>query len=232
MSQPPEHLPRSDDAAAYVLGALDESEAADFRAHADTCAICTAELERLRTTAAVLPLALPRLEAPRRLRRHVLAGARAERPVRAPAPARTPLRHTRFQLAGAGGLAAGLAIGALVIAPSSPSTSVIRASVASASVWHTARRPVAWLKRSGDRAELVVEHLPQAGSGKVYELWIERSGKPEQTDALFEPTSSGRADASVPGGVAGASAVLVTAEPRGGSRVPSMAPLITASLQD
>jgi hypothetical protein len=232
MSQPPEHLPRSDDAAAYVLGALDESEAADFRAHADTCAICTAELERLRTTAAVLPLALPRLQAPRRLRRHVLAGARAERQAGARAPARTLFRHTRFQLAGAGGLAAGLAIGALVIAPSSPGTSVIRASVASASVWHTARRPVAWLKRSGDRAELVVEHLPQAGSGRVYELWIERSGKPEPTDALFEPTSSGRADASVPGGVAGASAVLVTAEPRGGSKVPSMAPLIAASLQD
>ena len=232
MSQPSEHLPRSDDAAAYVLGALDESEAAEFRAHADECAVCAVELERLRTTAAVLPLALPRLEAPRRLRRRVLAGARAEQAGRVRAPRRALRHHTRFQLAGAGGLAAGLAIGALVLAPSNPGTSVIRASVASASAWHTARRPVAWLKRSGDRAELVVEHLPQAGAGKVYELWIERSGRPEPTDALFEPTSSGRADANVPGGVAGASAVLVTAEPRGGSKVPSMAPLIAASLQD
>jgi hypothetical protein len=232
MSQRPEHLPRSDDAAAYVLGALDEAEAAEFLEHTEDCAICASELERLRATAAVLPLAAPQLEAPRRLRRRVLAAARDTQPARATARRGPHRRRIQFQFAGAGGLAVGLAVGALVLAPGNPSTSVIRASVASASAWHSAGRPVAWLKRSGDRAELVVEHLPQAGAGEVYELWIERRGKPEPTDALFEATSSGRADANVPGGVAGASAVLVTVEPRGGTKVPTMAPLIDASLQD
>jgi hypothetical protein len=230
MSQSADHLARSDDAAAYVLGALDEAEAAEFLAHADACAICASELERLRATAAVLPLAAPQLEASRRLRRRVLAAARDTQPSRATAR-RRPQRRIQFQFAGAGGLAVGLAVGALVLAPGSQSTSVIRASVASASAWHSAGRPVAWLKRSGDHAVLVVEHLPQAGAGKVYELWIERRGRPVPTDALFEPNNSGRADADVPGGVAGASAVLVTAEPRGGTQVPTMAPLIDASLQ-
>jgi hypothetical protein len=230
MSQPSQHLPRSDDAAAYALGALDELEAAEFRAHLDSCAICAVELEHLRAAAAFLPLAAPQLELPRRLRRRVLAGARDEHQARSTARRRLLRFGGRLELAGVGGLALALLIGVLVLIPSHSSTSVIQANVASAAAWHSTTRPVAWLKRSGDRAELVVEHLPQTSAGEVYELWIEKRGKPRPTDALFEPNSSGHADANVPGGVAGATAVLVTAEPRGGSKVPTMAPLIDASL--
>jgi hypothetical protein len=103
--------------------------------------------------------------------------------------------------------------------------------VASAATWSSNVQPVAWLRRSGDSAELVVAHMPQAPAGKVYELWIERAGRPRATDALFEPNSAGQAVAIVPGGVAGASAILVTAERRGGSQVPTMSPLIDAALQ-
>jgi hypothetical protein len=232
VSEPTEHLPRSDDAAAYLLGALEEHEAAEFRAHADSCAVCTAELRRLGRAAVLLPLAAPPLEPPARLRRRVVAAARAERGSHA-APAGATWRRAgrRFELAGAVGLAAGLAIGALVLGSAGQGTTVIPASVASVSFWHSNTRPVAWLKRTGEHAELVVEHLPQAPHGMLYELWIERRGTSEPTDALFEPTSSGWADAVVPGGVAGASAVLVTAEPRGGTKVPTMAPLIDANLQ-
>lgn len=233
MSRPSDHSPRSDDAAAYLLGALDGEEAAEFRAHADSCSVCAAELERLGAPAAMLALAAPQLDAPARLRRRVISAARADRPAPAQELRRQPRAWPRrFELVGAGGLAVGLAIGAFIIGSASPATTVIRARVAGVSFWHGARQPVAWLKRSGNRAELVVEHLPQAPYGKVYEIWIERHGKPEPTDALFQPTSSGRADANVPGGVAGAAAVLVTAEPRGGTKVPTMAPLIDAVLRD
>jgi anti-sigma-K factor RskA len=233
MTRSSEHAPRSDDAAAYLLGALDAEEAAEFRAHSDSCAVCTAELERLGAPAAMLALAAPQLDAPARLRRRVVSAARAERR----APAREPRRQPRawarrLELVGAGGLAVGLAIGAFVIGAASPGTTVIRARVASVSFWRGAMRPVAWLERSGSHAELVVDHLPQAPYGKVYEIWIERGGKPRPTDALFQPTSSGHADANVPGGVAGAAAVLVTAEPRGGTKAPTMAPLIDAVLRD
>lgn len=233
MTVPADHSARSDDAAAYVLGALEGHEAAEFSAHVKSCPLCAAEVERLSAAAAVLPLAAPQLTAPAQLKRRVLTDATRERRARRQAGGYRPRRlRMRFELIGAGGLAAGLAIGALLLAPGGPGTSVIRAKVAGTSAWHSTLRPVAWVDRSGNDAELVVDDLPEAPAGKVYELWIERAGKPHPTDALFEPTSGGHAEAGVPGGVRGATAILVTAEPRGGSSVPTMSPLIDASLQD
>ncbi len=233
MSESAEHLLHREDAAAYVLGALEEQEAAAFRAHADACPVCGAEVARLHEAAAVLTVAAPRIDAPRSLKRRVLASAREDQRSRA-TPARPGRRRLvpRLELAGAVALVAGLAIGALLIRSSGGGTTIIRARVAGVSFWHTAKPPVAYLRRSGNRAELVIDHLPQAPLGDVYELWIERGGKPHPTDALFSPTRFGHADANVPGGVAGASAVLVTAEPRGGTTAPTMAPLIAAVLSD
>ena len=102
--------------------------------------------------------------------------------------------------------------------------------MASASVWHATTVPVALLERDGEHGQLVVKHLPQTASGKVYEIWIERHDVLAPTDALFEPTSNGDATVDVPGSLRGAQAVLVTAERSGGASVPSMAPLITATL--
>jgi anti-sigma-K factor RskA len=229
MSETADHPPRSDDAAAYVLGALDGHEASEFRAHIASCESCAEEVGRFAAAAAMLPLAAPQIKAPAKLRRRVIGEARREQRAGAQSRGWRPAR--RFELVGAGALAVGLALGALLLAPGTPGTTVIRAQVAAVSVWHTRTRPVAWLDRSGSDATLVVEDLPQAPAGKVYELWVERGGRPRPTDALFEPTSGGRAEAVVPGGVAGASAVLVTAERRGGAEVPTMAPLIHASLQ-
>jgi hypothetical protein len=127
-------------------------------------------------------------------------------------------------------LAIGVLLGVLVLAPGRGPTSVIRASVASAAAWHATSRPVALLDRYGDRGQLEVTNLPAAGAGKVYELWIERDDVAQPTDVLFEPTSSGQAAVDVPGELNGASAVLVTAEPLGGAKVPSTAPLIDARL--
>ena len=71
---------------------------------------------------------------------------------------------------------------------------------------------------------------PAAPRGKIYEVWVERAGKPLPTDALFDATSAGTATVAVPGSLRGASAVLVTAERLGGARAPTMAPLIAAPL--
>ena len=59
MNRVGEHEPRSDDAAAYALGALTESDAAEFLAHVECCRECAAELERFTGTASVLALAAP-----------------------------------------------------------------------------------------------------------------------------------------------------------------------------
>jgi anti-sigma-K factor RskA len=232
MSEHDEHLAFSDDAAAYVLGALEPHEATRFRVHVESCASCAAELERLGWTAAVLPLAAAQLQVPKRLRRRVLRAA-ADDARRAPQPVRGV--RSGWWLArpwptGVAALVVGTVLGALVLAPGRGPTSVIRASVASAAAWHARSRPVALLERYGDRGQLQVTNLPSAGAGKIYELWIERDDIAQPTNVLFEPTSSGQAAVDVPGELNGASAVLVTAEPLGGAKVPSMAPLIDARL--
>ena len=70
--------------------------------------------------------------------------------------------------------------------------------------------------------------MPQAGAGRVYEVWTKRAGAPAPTDALFTVTGGGKATVAVPGGVSGVKEILVTSEPLGGSRVPTRTPVIVA----
>ena len=86
------------------------------------------------------------------------------------------------------------------------------------------------MRLSGGHAQLTLAHMPQSGPGRVYEVWIERTGAPAPTDTLFTVTSSGSATVGVPGSVAGVKEVLVTSEPLGGSRVPTTAPVVVAKL--
>jgi hypothetical protein len=60
-------------------------------------------------------------------------------------------------------------------------------------------------------------------------VWVERDGKP-QPSSLFVPRRDHSADAAVPGQLNGADAVLVTKEPRGGSKHPTSAPLLSVKL--
>jgi len=226
-----------DDCAAYALGALGEDEAASLRAHLETCEECRHELERLAGVTEALGRGVPPLVAPPQLRARVLDAVAAqarERPDAA-APARTARRRTprlRFQIAAAAALALalGLLVGALALGSSGSSTRVVAAIVAPAQRWGASRAPVAQLRVTGTNAELIVSRMPPAPTGKVYEVWVERGDHADPTDALFDPTAAGRATVAVPSSLHGARAVLVTAERSGGSRVPTMKPLITAAL--
>jgi hypothetical protein len=86
------------------------------------------------------------------------------------------------------------------------------------------------VRLSGGHAFLSISGMPQAPPGRVYELWVKRAGAPEATTALFTVTSRGDATVGVPGSVSGVKALLVTAEPRGGSLAPTRAPVIIANL--
>jgi hypothetical protein len=239
MSARDEHGRFSEDLAAYALGALEESEVGALRSHAEGCVVCRDELAAHGRAVVALGLGVPQLTAPGALRRRVVDGVAADVPTSravpwAAASQRGVLGRSRSWSVVAGAsasLALGVALGALVLAPAPASTSTVRASVASLRAWPGATTaPDAVLERSGSQAELRVTHLPSAGAGKVYELWIERGGRAHATDALFDATSGGNATVAVPGDLDGASAVLVTAEPHGGTQKPTMAPLITAVL--
>jgi hypothetical protein len=233
-------------AAPYVLGALTEPEHEAFRRHLDSCAVCREEVAALQVVASALPAAAPQLSAPPELKRRVMASvhedlardsAEARQPALRPARARSAAASARARpalawprwralLAPAGALAAvAAAVVAIVVLSSGGGggARLIRAEV-------TVPRASASLRVSAGHAQLDVSGMPQTPAARVYEVWVKRSGAPQPTDALFTVTAAGNATVDVPGGVQGVKVVMVTSEPRGGSKVPTSAPVIVAHL--
>jgi hypothetical protein len=214
-----EHL---DDAAAYVLYSLSESEAQAFGEHLRGCAECSQEV-----------IGLTRVEAPRELGSRIMAavypeaelfGALGEQADR-PTPARRRGRGLLPALAAAFALGIGLLVGALAInAPSDEAAEVIHAVVVAPGSHATAN-----LRKVGGHVQLIVEGLPAPPKGRIYEVWLEHGAQePQPTDVLFSVTSNGHGTAAVPGGLQGISHVLVTDEPLGGSLKPTRKPIIVA----
>jgi anti-sigma-K factor RskA len=224
------------DAAAYVLGALEDSER--YREHLAGCASCRAEVVELQPIVDLLgETAEPRV-APRALQARIMssvrseaellhaAGARADEP---PAARRRGiLSRPLWQPAAGAALAAAVAV-ALVLAlsggPGSPVRShraVLTSSVAGARVV---------LVERGSRGELVLRGMRQPPRGQIFEMWLKRGagGAPQATDALFGVTRTGDATVNVPGGLHGVTEILVTHEPVGGSLHPTSAPLLHVS---
>jgi anti-sigma factor RsiW len=240
-----------EDAAAYVLGALTDEEHGRFTVHLEGCGACREEVARLQVAADALPLAAPQLPAPPELRQRVMlavgggagerdtgeapearfmpadaAEPRVGRPRRARASWGARRSPRRWSLGATGALAAAaivLALIALVGSGGGASSRVVRAQV-------LAHGATASLRVSGSRAELLVNGMPQVPARRTYQVWVERGGAPQPTDALFSVSGSGGATVAVPGGIAGVKAVLVTAEPLGGSRTPTLPVLIDARL--
>jgi anti-sigma-K factor RskA len=74
-----------------------------------------------------------------------------------------------------------------------------------------------------------MSNLPALPADDVYEVWVERDGA-FQPSSLFVPRRDRTAEAAVPEELDDADAVLVTREPRGGSRQPTSPPLLRADL--
>lgn len=209
------------DAAAYALGALEDHEAEAFAAHLETCEACREELAGFTAVTGQLALAVPQYPAPARVRQAVLEEIRPPR-------RRSPRGRwaTRPTLAFASVAAA--AIIALVLVLTLPSGHQSTRTVV-ASVRGAGR---AELKLGGGRAELVVHGISQLPMGRIYEVWLVRRGvaAPQPTTALFGVTTAGDGVVAVPGNLHSVTAVLVTNEPAGGTKVPTTAPVIDARL--
>jgi anti-sigma-K factor RskA len=225
---------RPEDAAAYALGALEEQEALDFAEHLPTCAGCREELAAMQPVVDVLPSAVAQRSAPSELRGRILSTVRSEAELRGASsrggasadPVRRRSREWRPWRVAAAGLAVAAVSAAVALAFAQDGTVVNRAIRAHASV--PGARAV--LHLDGERGQLRIAGLPQAPRGHVYEVWVERAGSPRPTDALFTVSSSGRAAVGVPGSLSGATAVMVTSEPLGGSQRPTTLPVIVARL--
>jgi anti-sigma-K factor RskA len=225
-----------ENAAPYVLGALEEHEHADFREHLESCAVCREEVAALQVVTGALPAAVEQRSAPAELKQRVMASIEEDlrsEPARKPARvrhgfSRTPaLAWLRWRpLLAPGALVAAAIVLAVVALSSGGSGST------TTRVFH-AQAPAGAdvsLRVSDGHAQLDIAGMPQTPPQHVYEVWIQRAGAVHPTDALFTVTKRGDATVGVPGSVDGVTAIMVTAEPLGGTKVPTSAPVIVANL--
>jgi anti-sigma-K factor RskA len=222
------------DAPAYVLRALEDHELDAFRPHLARCVVCGDECGTLQAVADALAMAAPQLPTPRRLRRRVLRDGGADGTDAYARPRRTRIALSdRYAPAPRPGFAVATAVIAVVglgglglsqAGRARTTTRTVEASVVG-SDGH------ARLTLAADRAELLVRDLPAPPAGKLYQVWLRRGDRPPaSTGSLFSVTAAGAGSADVPGDLHGVSQVMVTAEPAGGSAVPTAAPVIVAQL--
>jgi anti-sigma factor RsiW len=222
------------DAAPYVLGALDEPES--YREHLATCATCQAEVAKLQPVVDTLGTTVPEALASEALRERVLATVRSEaellraaghRADEPPKPARG-WRSRRGPWLTAWVLTAACVALVVAIALNVGSSTTERVTPAQVAASFPGAR--ASLRQVGSRAELVVSGIPQPAPGRIYEVWLNRAGSPQPTDALFGVTSRGSGSVNVPGKLQGVKEVVVTSEPLGGSAHPTSAPVIRVTV--
>lgn len=230
---------RRDDLAAYSLGALDERESALLEHHLESCEHCRERLHWLAPAVDLLPGSVEQRTPPPALRENLMATVRAEAD---PGPAAAPSarRESRSWLDGLRGLMLRPAVGMAVLivlvvgigvgyAIHGSGTSEVTPQLSKAEPLNSAVPVSATLERTGDSATLHVHELPAISTDEVYEVWVQRAGVMEPR-STFVLSTDGTAEAAVPGPLAGGEAVLVTREPRGGSRQPTTKPLLTAPL--
>jgi anti-sigma-K factor RskA len=220
-----------DDLAAYALGALEGREAADFRRHLGDCDACRQQLRWFEPAVDLLPRSVRQREPPARLRKQLMDTVRAESRQAARAdPARRRRRdwgallwRPATAVAATTLLAVGAVAGYLIHQPADNS-SVIAANPTSGSSAASGA-----LERQDGTAILHVEGMPALARNQVYEVWVKRGGRLAPA-SLFVLRRNHSGDAAIPGPLQGADAVLVTREPRGGSRQPTSRPLLQANL--
>jgi anti-sigma factor RsiW len=246
MSERCQHV---DTVAAYLLGALSDTERRDFERHLSDCARCREDVAELRVVSDVLPLAVPPVPPPMALRDRLMETVRAEADVLSaagvaadkPAPARRrgfalpfgrPLAVAGAALALLLGVALGFGIGTATNDEQTKTQTVVQVRTVQATVTPaTAPRGTAVIVVRNGVATLRVRGLPAPPPGKVYEVWLLRRGAaaPSPTDALFSVSTQGSGRVALPS-VRGVEQVLVTAEPDGGSQAPTSQPFISATL--
>jgi anti-sigma-K factor RskA len=226
-----DHASHRDDVGAYLLGALTDPERDAFERHLAGCPECRDEVERLQPAAASLPRSVEQVEPPPGLKTSLMEVVEREARERAGTPARRRRRVSLPRLAFPRPLLAAvtLALGLLVgvwVADEDPRTEV--ASVDEQRVpGATARLQIEGDGENG--AILRVQGMPSLEPGRVYQAWIQRDG-PIVPQPTFEVGPGGGGAVAIPDDVSDADAVMVTREPRGGSRAPSERPLLVVPL--
>ena len=215
------------DAAAYVLGALDQAEAEAFCRHLEECAVCGDDVDALGGVAHALPMSAPQFPPPPRARRRLMRAVREE--PKAAARRQGPSRAGHWMSRPAAALASAAVVAAAVIGVVELSGGGTASRLIQARV--TGFSGAAELRLAGGRGELIVSHLSPPPPGHVYEVWLKSpTGLTQPASVLFSVGSSGEADVGLPENLSAVSQVMVTPEPDGGSPAPTHRAVIVADL--
>jgi anti-sigma-K factor RskA len=221
--------------AAYLLGSLEAEETEALEGHLDACQRCRDELRWLQPAIDMIGESVPQLEPPPGLRARLMAEVRsdaAEASVgigesdRSAAPKRRSAGLRGFFWRPAVALTAVALIGAVIggyalRGGGGDGTTTIAT--------HGATDIRASLERQGDSGTLQMTGLRQLPMSKVYQAWVQRNHRIVPS-SLFAARRDGTASAAIPHQLDGADLVMVTVEPRGGSRQPSSSPIVNVAL--
>lgn len=242
----------NDDLAAYLLDALEPSERAVVDRHLAECTICADRLRWMTPAADVLPATVAPQQPPAALKSRLMdvveresamiessadpgRAAREERSDgswggRVPSLRGLSLRPVLAGLAVFLLLAAGVTGYALRDGGSAGSSS---GHVYAAKADQRGSRASGSLEVSDDAGMLHVENLPRTGNDEVYQAWIQDTGAAGgavHASSVFVVSEQGVGDVAIPHGLSNARRVMVTREPKGGSRHPGENSLLTADM--
>lgn len=226
----------SEDLAAYILGALEPAEAAEFERHLEGCERCRKEVRWLEPAVQALPESVERQEPPPRLREALMAEVRADARGAgsgAEAGGGSVLGWIRGNFSPRGlRLAGGFAVLALAIAAvagyeigkgGSDEGTGGGSTLVSREHGITAK-----MVSEGEGGTLHLADVRQLPPGKVLEAWVRREGTVEPVPALMVPDRKGQAEATI-ADMNGVDTVMVTEEPQGGSEAPTGEAIVTMS---
>jgi anti-sigma-K factor RskA len=221
-----EHEGHRDELAAYLLGALEPGEAAALEQHLAGCEECCAELEWLRPAVLSLPEAVEATEAPAGLRARIMGEIEADAKAKQ-APSGFGWKRRSPGLRSL----AGLAVVAL-LAAAFAGYAIRDGDGGSDATTVTVGKPpavTAEMIREGDSGTLRLANLHQLPADEVLQAWVQRGERVESAKTLFVPNADGTATAVI-GDMDGVDAVMVTAEPSGGSEQPTGEPIVAVEL--
>ena len=225
----------SDDLAAYMLGALDASETAEFERHLQGCERCQGEVRWFEPAIHTLPESVERAEPPPRLRTALMAEVRADAKSTGPDRRSSLLERLRERWGSSGlRIATGFAVALLAIAIAAGyeigkggSGEGDQNTVLSTREHGIAAKMV----RDGEGGTLHLADVHQLPSGKVLEAWVRREGTVEAVPALMVPDRQGQAETTI-SDMNGVDTVMVTEEPQGGSEAPTSPAIVTMSVPE
>lgn len=210
------HEEYKDNIGAFVLGALPELEMKVLERHLAGCESCRAEVEELRPVTAALARSVPQVDPPASLKASLMEVVNSEAQMRGGAPTKRERRSRTWFGSLQPRFAAAMALSILALG--------VVLGVAADRVSDRGERTIAAkidrtlmpsgdadLRVSGDErdARLRLSDAPSPESGHLYEVWIQRDGEIRPGPVV---TSGGDGEVKIPGGLAGAEAVMVSIE--------------------